>query len=72
MKKNTITKGNTMKKKLIEFTTIVCAIIGTLALVGSAGAVETDQWIGAGALAMLGITMFILSLYSQELYKEQK
>jgi len=34
--------------------------------------VEANQWISGFIMSALGVTMFILSLYSQELYKEQK
>ena len=58
--------------KLFEYMTLITAVLGTLMLVGATGAVETDQWLLAGTLSLLGVTMYILSLYSQTLYKESK
>ena len=66
--------------KKIEYLTIALSIGGTLCLVGAAGAIDggyngipmNDNWGACFVLAGLGITMFILALYSQELYKEQK
>jgi|TARA_B100000902_G_scaffold31617_1_gene37832 hypothetical protein len=65
------TKGNTMKK-ITEYMTIFCAVVGTLSMISAVGHVEADKWLGAGVASLLGIAMFILSLYSQELYKEGK
>ena len=67
-------------KKLIEYLTIVLSVAGTLMLVCAAGAIDggykgipmNDNRIACGVFTLLGITMFILALYSQELYKEQK
>jgi|TARA_B100000767_G_C19562029_1_gene449499 putative Mn2+ efflux pump MntP len=67
-------------KKLIEYLTIALSIGGTLCLVGAVGAIDggyngipmNDNWGACFVLAGLGITMFILALYSQELYKETK
>ena len=39
---------------------------------GYNGIPMNDNWGACFVLAGLGITMFILALYSQELYKEQK
>ena len=44
-------------KKFLEYLTIGNAVIGTLMMVGAVGS---------------GATMFMLALYSQELYKEAK
>jgi putative Mn2+ efflux pump MntP len=61
-----------MKKKIYEYMTIINAVIGTMMMIGAVGMVETNQWISGLVMSVLGVTMFILSLYSQELYKEQK
>ena len=57
-------------KKFLEYLTIGNTVIGTLMMVGAVGAIETDKWLQGGVMALLGATMFMLALYSQELYKE--
>jgi len=59
-------------KKFLEYLTIGNAVIGTLMMVGAVGSIEVDKWLQGGVMAMLGATMFMLALYSQELYKEEK
>ena len=59
-------------KKFLEYLTIGNAAIGTLMMVGAVGAIEIDKWLQGGVMALLGATMFMLALYSQELYKETK
>ena len=59
-------------KKIYEYITITMAVIGLMAMVGATGAIETDQWLLGGSMALFGITSFILALYSQEKYKEVK
>tara|TARA_B100000902_G_C27179748_1_gene848309 strand:- start:114 stop:296 length:183 start_codon:yes stop_codon:yes gene_type:complete len=59
-------------KKFLEYMTIGNAVIGTLMMVGAVGSIEVDKWLQGGVMAMLGATMFMLALYSQELYKEAK
>ncbi len=59
-------------KKFSEYLTIGNAVIGTLMMVGAVGSIEVDKWLQGGVMAMLGATMFMLALYSQELYKEAK
>jgi hypothetical protein len=59
-------------KKFLEYLTIGNIVIGTLMMVGAVGSIETDKWLQGGLMAMLGATMFMLALYSQELYKEAK
>ena len=59
-------------KKFLEYLTIGNAVVGTLMMVGAVGAIETDKWLQGGVMALLGATMFMLALYSQELYKEAK
>ena len=41
-------------------------LFGTLIIVGAVGSIETDQWLKGGVMALLGVTMFILSIYAQE------
>ena len=59
-------------KKFLEYLTIGNAVVGTLMMVGAVGAIEIDKWLQGGVMALLGATMFMLALYSQELYKEAK
>ena len=42
------------------------AVLGVLALVGATGAVETDQWMLALALFVMGTTNMFLSIICQE------
>ena len=67
----TKTKENTMKK-IYEYITITLFVIGIMSFIGAVGAVEADQWLLGGAMALLGIAISILGLYSQEKYKEVK
>ena len=53
-------------KKFLEYFSICSAVLGTLIIVGAVGSIETDQWLKGGVLALLGVTMFILSNYAQE------
>ena len=57
-------------KKFLEYMTIMMATVGTLAMCSAVGAIETDQYLLAGSALLLGITSYMLALYSQELYKE--
>ena len=59
-------------KKFLEYLTIGNAVVGTLMMVGAVGSIEVDKWLQGGVMALLGATMFMLALYSQELYKETK
>ena len=59
-------------KKIYEYITITLFVIGILSLIGATGAIEADQWLLGGAMALLGIAFSILGLYSQEKYKEVK
>ena len=59
-------------KKFLEYMPIGNATVGTLMMVGAVGSIETDKWLQGGTMAMLGIAMYVLALYSQELYKEAK
>ena len=54
-------------KKFLEYLTIGNAVVGTLMMVGAVGAIEIDKWLQGGVMALLGATMFMLALYSQEL-----
>ena len=67
----TKTKENTMKK-IYEYITIIMSVIGLMAMIGATGAIEADQWLLGGSMALLGVASFILALYSQEKYKEVK
>ena len=59
-------------KKIYEYITITLFVIGIMSMVGAVGAIEADQWLLGGAMALLGIATSILGLYSQEMYKEAK
>ena len=67
----TKTKGNTMKK-IYEYITMTLFVIGLFSLIGAVGAVEANQFLLGGAMALLGIATSILCLYSQEMEKEIK
>ena len=67
----TKTKGNTMKK-IYEYITMTLFVIGLFSLIGAVGAVEANQFLLGGAMALLGIATSILGLYSQEKKKEIK
>ena len=56
--------------KFFEYFTIFMAVIGTIAMYGAVGAIETDQWLLAGSMILLGLVSYLLALYSQQLYKE--
>ena len=51
---------------------VLVAGLSPLMMVGAVGAIEIDKWLQGGVMALLGATMFMLALYSQELYKEAK
>ena len=57
-------------KKVYEYITITMSVIGLMAMIGATGAIEADQWLLGGAMALLGIAFSILGLYSQEMEKE--
>ena len=59
-------------KKIYEYITITLFVIGVMSMVGAVGAIEADQWLLGGSMALFGIASFILALYSQEKYKEVK
>ena len=59
-------------KKIYEYITITMSIIGLMAMIGATGAIEADQWLLGGAMALLGIAFSILGLYSQEMEREAK
>ena len=59
-------------KKFLEYMTIMMATVGTLAMCSAVGAIETDQYLLAGSASLLGITSYMLALYSQTLYSEEK
>ena len=59
-------------KKIYEYITITLFVIGIMSMVGAVGAIEADQWLLGGAMALLGIVFSILGLYSQEMEREAK
>ena len=59
-------------KKIYEYITITMSVIGLMAMIGATGAIEADQWLLGGSMALLGIAFSILGLYSQEMEKEAK
>ena len=59
-------------KKIYEYITITLFVIGIMSMVGAVGAIEADQWLLGGTMALLGIAFSILGLYSQEMEKEAK
>ena len=65
------TKGYTMKK-IIEYMSVIMATVGTLAMVGALGSIEIDKYLQGASMALIGIASYILALYAQELYKEDK
>ena len=50
--KTMINKGYTMKKKITEYMTIFCAVVGTLSMISAVGHVEADKWLGAGVASL--------------------
>ena len=69
--KGCLIRRNTMKK-ILEYTTIIMSVIGTLCMFGAVESIEIDKYLQGGSMAMLGIASFILALYSQTLYSEEK
>ena len=61
-----------MKKKILEYMTIAFAVMGTLGMVATVGAIESDQYLLGGSAVCVGIASFIMSLFSQQLYSEAK
>jgi len=59
-------------KKIYEYLTITLFVVGLMSLIGAVGAVEADQYLLGGGMALLGVAFSILGLYSQEMYKEAK
>tara|TARA_B100000902_G_scaffold336412_1_gene336648 strand:- start:229 stop:411 length:183 start_codon:yes stop_codon:yes gene_type:complete len=59
-------------KKIYEYLTITLFVVGLMSLIGAVGAIEADQWLLGGSMALLGVAFSILGLYSQEMYKEAK
>ena len=59
-------------KKIYEYITITLFVIGIMSLIGATGAIEADQWLLGGVMALLGIVFSILGLYSQEMEREAK
>ena len=59
-------------KKILEYMTIIMASVGTISMFSAVGAIETDQYFLAGSATMIGIASYMLALYSQTLYSEEK
>ena len=59
-------------KKVLEYMTIGMSVIGTFCMIGAVGSIEVDKHLQGGSMATLGIASFILALYSQTLYSEEK
>ena len=52
--------------KFYEIMATIFAVLGVFALVGATGAVETDQWVLALALTVMGTCTMFLSIICQE------
>lgn len=59
-------------KKIIEYMSVIMATVGTLAMVGAVGSIEIDKYLQGASMTLIGIASYILALYAQELYKEDK
>ena len=59
-------------KKILEYMTIGMSVIGTFCMIGAVGSIEVDKYLQGASMTMLGIASFILALYSQTLYSEEK
>ena len=59
-------------KKILEYMTIAMSVLGTFCMIGAVGSIEVDKYLQGGSMAMLSIASFILALYSQTLYSEEK
>jgi len=60
------------KNKFFEYMTIFFAIIGTLSFVSAVGAIETDQYLLGASAVCIGIASFIMSLFSQSVFADNK
>ena len=69
--KNSNKRKNIMKKKIYEYMSVVFAVVGTLSMVSSVGAIETDQYLLGASAVCVGIASFIMSLFSQSLYADK-
>ena len=52
--------------KFYEIMATIFAVLGVFALVGATGAVETDQWVLALALTVMGTCTMFLSIICQD------
>ena len=59
-------------KKVLEYLTIALAVLGPLCMFGAVESIEIDKWLQGLSIGFLGIASFILALYSQQLYSEEK
>ena len=61
-----------MWKKVNEYMTIAMAIIGTISMFGAVESIESDMYLQGASMALLGFASYVLALYSQMLYAEDK
>ena len=66
------TKKEDTMKKILEYMTIAMSVLGTFCMIGAVGSIEVDKYFQGGAMALLGTASFLLALYSQTLYSEEK
>ena len=59
-------------KKILEYMTIAMSVLGTFCMICAVGSIEVDKYFQGGAMALLGTASFLLALYSQTLYSEEK
>ena len=72
-------RKNTCIKKYVNIQQLLCQLL-VLCMIGAAGAIDggykgipmNDNWFACASLFFLGVASFILALYSQVLYSEQK
>jgi len=59
-------------KKILEYMTVFMAVVGTISFFGAVESIEIDKYLQGASLALLGVASFMLSLYSQTLFSEEK
>ena len=50
-----------MWKKVNEYITIIMATVGTLAMVGAVGSIESDMYLQGASMALLGFASYVLA-----------